>query len=220
MFIDNKYTRTYQQIVERAKKKEYCGYTEKHHVIPKSIGGTDNIDNLIELSAREHFICHLLLTKMVIGKKRKSMVYALWRMANSHSKDKYAVTSRRYELTRQCFIEELKGHPNYLMEHTRETKEKIKQTQRTRFENMSESEKSSWTKNSWSSPESWTDERKQKISESTTGKPKTKTEKLVRAKEKTRKARTSRLLEAAAANKGRTWTVVDGKRVWMEKTND
>lgn len=39
-------------------------YTEKHHIIPRSVGGTDDKSNVIILTAREHFICHLLLTKM------------------------------------------------------------------------------------------------------------------------------------------------------------
>lgn len=39
-------------------------YTEFHHILPKSLGGSDDQNNLVNLSAREHFICHLLLTKM------------------------------------------------------------------------------------------------------------------------------------------------------------
>ena len=39
-------------------------YTEYHHILPKSLGGSDDKNNLVNLSAREHFICHLLLTKI------------------------------------------------------------------------------------------------------------------------------------------------------------
>lgn len=39
-------------------------YTECHHILPKSLGGSDDKSNLVNLLAREHFICHLLLTKM------------------------------------------------------------------------------------------------------------------------------------------------------------
>ena len=39
-------------------------YTETHHILPRSLGGTDDKSNLVNLLAREHFICHLLLTKM------------------------------------------------------------------------------------------------------------------------------------------------------------
>lgn len=39
-------------------------YTECHHILPKSLGGSEDKSNLVNLLAREHFICHLLLTKM------------------------------------------------------------------------------------------------------------------------------------------------------------
>lgn len=40
-----------------------CGeeYHECHHIIPKSCGGTNDKDNLIDLFAKEHFIAHKLL---------------------------------------------------------------------------------------------------------------------------------------------------------------
>ena len=58
------YQNIYNNIINTRKQKTFNGYTEKHHIIPKSLGGRDSKDNLVELSAREHFICHLLLTKM------------------------------------------------------------------------------------------------------------------------------------------------------------
>ena len=65
LFIKNKYTKWYYNIINLARTKNHTGYTERHHIIPKSIGGSDNDDNLIILSAKEHFICHFLLTKMI-----------------------------------------------------------------------------------------------------------------------------------------------------------
>lgn len=53
-----------------------CGdkYHERHHIIPKCLGGTDNEDNLIDLYAREHFIAHKLL--MEENPNNDSLVYA------------------------------------------------------------------------------------------------------------------------------------------------
>jgi hypothetical protein len=76
IFIDNKYTRWYYNIVNSAKTRIPIGYTEKHHIIPKSCGGDDSKDNLVRLTAKEHFICHLLLTKAVSVEFRFKMVYA------------------------------------------------------------------------------------------------------------------------------------------------
>lgn len=76
IFIDNKYTAWYYNIVNNAKSRTLIGYTEKHHIIPKSCGGNNSKDNLVALTAKEHFICHLLLTKMVSIQYRYKMVYA------------------------------------------------------------------------------------------------------------------------------------------------
>ena len=58
------YISIYENIIERAKTREIVGYKERHHIIPRSLGGTDNNDNLVDLTAREHFLCHYLLTKI------------------------------------------------------------------------------------------------------------------------------------------------------------
>ena len=61
IFIDNKYTRIYFNIVNNAKSRtNYTGYVEKHHIIPKSLGGTNKKSNLVELTAKEHYLCHRL----------------------------------------------------------------------------------------------------------------------------------------------------------------
>ena len=41
------------------------GYYEKHHIVPRSMGGSNKKSNLVDLTAREHYVCHRLLTKMV-----------------------------------------------------------------------------------------------------------------------------------------------------------
>ena len=83
IFIDNKYSSIYYKIIERAKSRIISGYVEKHHVIPKSLGGTNDKNNIVKLTAREHFICHLLLTKMTSGEKRKKMLYAVFYLTGS-----------------------------------------------------------------------------------------------------------------------------------------
>lgn len=58
------YKKLYENIINNRKQTVFNGYTETHHIKPKSLGGTNSKENLVNLSAREHFICHLLLTKM------------------------------------------------------------------------------------------------------------------------------------------------------------
>lgn len=65
MFLENKYTKLYFKLTSISDSEEY---TENHHIIPKCLGGNNDPKNLIQLSARKHFICHYLLIKMVTSK--------------------------------------------------------------------------------------------------------------------------------------------------------
>jgi hypothetical protein len=58
------YALVYGQLIQRAISREVIGYTEKHHIIPKCMGGTNASKNIVRLTAREHFIAHRLLTRM------------------------------------------------------------------------------------------------------------------------------------------------------------
>jgi len=56
------YKKVYDQIIERARQRESIeGYSEIHHIVPESEGGSNDPINLVRLTAREHFICHWLL---------------------------------------------------------------------------------------------------------------------------------------------------------------
>lgn len=58
------YSKIYSSIIDNRMRVRYEGYTESHHILPKCMGGSNAGDNLVRLSAREHYICHLLLTKI------------------------------------------------------------------------------------------------------------------------------------------------------------
>jgi hypothetical protein len=100
IFINNKYTRCYYSIISNAQSRVLSKkiYTERHHIIPKSLGGSNSKDNLVKLSAREHFICHLLLTKMTDGKNKMKMAKAAFMFATASSnQDRYKINSHWYE---------------------------------------------------------------------------------------------------------------------------
>jgi hypothetical protein len=82
------------------------GYTEKHHIIPKSLGGADRKDNLVRLTPKEHFICHLLLPKMVEGPAVYKMVFAFFRMK------KHVTSSRAYDFFRIQYSKKTRGENN------------------------------------------------------------------------------------------------------------
>jgi hypothetical protein len=72
------YLKIYNSIVERGKDRVITGYTETHHIIPKCLGGSNDYWNLIVLTAKEHFICHLLLCE--IYPKNIKLRFALWKV--------------------------------------------------------------------------------------------------------------------------------------------
>ena len=73
----NKYEKWYNLITKRGQKRLLDSYTESHHILPKSLGGSDDKNNITHLTAREHFICHWLLIK--IYKEGE----AHWKMLNA-----------------------------------------------------------------------------------------------------------------------------------------
>jgi hypothetical protein len=100
----NKYERWYSTITTRAKDRTLNGYKERHHIIPHSLGGSDTLDNLVDLTAREHFICHWLLTKMYTGEARGKMINAMYMMRGQSTHQKRyqsKITGRIYESLRE-----------------------------------------------------------------------------------------------------------------------
>lgn len=101
------YKRIYDRIIENRKSNPFEGYTENHHILPKSLGGGDEKENLVMLSAREHFICHYLLTKMFKPKTKQfySMIKAFLIMAAKSDNQERYFNSRLYESFRTKFSE-------------------------------------------------------------------------------------------------------------------
>lgn len=63
------YGRIYREfIADRRAKPVPQGYTEKHHIVPRSLGGGDDAENIITLTAEDHIFAHLLLAKAYGGK--------------------------------------------------------------------------------------------------------------------------------------------------------
>ena len=74
MFINNKYTKWYYGIIEKARSRNLLHGIEKHHIIPRELGGSDDPKNIVNLTYYEHALCHVLLTKMLTGNNKYKMV--------------------------------------------------------------------------------------------------------------------------------------------------
>lgn len=145
------YQRIYKQIIYRAinenrkkLKKDDINYIyyERHHIIPRCIGGNDDKENLVLLTAREHFLCHWLL--VYVYPNNIKLTYAFWLMCNykGNGIEKYKVSSRIYEISKLSHAESLKNRivseetrkklsiVNTGKAHSMETREKISSSRR------------------------------------------------------------------------------------------
>ena len=92
------------------------GYCEKHHIIPKCMGGTDELENLVLLPAKAHYIAHLLLCK--IYPENKKILHAFAAMSLSSKNHKRKMNSNMYLKMRMARFNALKGVPR--PEHVKE----------------------------------------------------------------------------------------------------
>ena len=89
------YQKIYDDLIARCQERQSVdGYKERHHIIPKSLGGSNNPSNLVDLTAREHFVAHFLLAKMHGGNQWLSI-------KRMRGNDDFYINSRLYEVARQ-----------------------------------------------------------------------------------------------------------------------
>jgi hypothetical protein len=98
------HSKHYKFLIERAKTRTLSGYKERHHIIPKCVGGTDDEDNLVDLTAREHYIAHQLLLHIYPNKGK--LIYAANMMCVDAHKGRS--NNRRYSWLKERFIEQVR----------------------------------------------------------------------------------------------------------------
>ena len=76
----------HDSLISRARNRILSEGFEIHHVIPKSLNGTDEPDNLVKLTYREHFIIHYILAKIHGGEQWCPLLY--WKERNSRAYEK------------------------------------------------------------------------------------------------------------------------------------
>jgi hypothetical protein len=147
------YKKIYQQLMDRALLRTLPGYKERHHIVPKCIGGDDNPDNIAELTAREHFIAHKLLCE--IYPSNSKLQYALWMMSNKtqsgNQQRLYNISNREYDRIKLLISETRKSFT-----HSDDSKKKISQSNKGKI--------------SWNKGLSHSDDTRQKISTANKGK--------------------------------------------------
>lgn len=114
------YMHIYDSLIRKCRLRgNVDGYTEKHHVVPKCLGGSNDANNVVEMTLREHYIAHKLL--LSIYGNNKKLIYALWMMTTMTMKAKSngrcgsrvafdgGVSSRDYENAKSLYVKSRSG---------------------------------------------------------------------------------------------------------------
>ena len=91
-----------------------CGdeYHERHHIIPRCVGGTDDEENLIDLYAKEHFVAHQLLAQENPDNKKLILAWHMMTNVKTTNQQRYQITPEEYEESRIAYIKTMMGENN------------------------------------------------------------------------------------------------------------
>lgn len=120
---------SYKEYIEkilnnRSNERAADGYQEKHHIVPKCLGGTNDDENLIWLYAEEHYYAHKLL--YLENPHNRAIAYG-WHCLSTRKQVK--LSPKEYKEVKEVYSESISGknHPMYGRHHTEDAKEKISQ---------------------------------------------------------------------------------------------
>ena len=109
------YKGLYDSLMEKGRLRSIEGYKEKHHIIPRCLGGSNAAENIVELLPEEHFMAHLLLLKIYPDAEKLS--YSMLMMASRRG---VKINSKIYGMLKRKVSLAKTGK-----KHTKETKELI-----------------------------------------------------------------------------------------------
>lgn len=101
--IDMDYRKHYDRLIDRAKNRTILSgeYFEKHHIVPRCMEGTDDLENIVRLFPEEHYLAHLLLIKIYPNEPK--LVLAARYMTNGNKKNGGRTNNRMYGWVKRAF---------------------------------------------------------------------------------------------------------------------
>jgi hypothetical protein len=146
------YKKIYNSLMDRAVDRELDYYYELHHIIPKCMGGSNESDNIVKLTFREHFIAHWILHRIYPNNKLIAYAFSAMKMDKYGNRisEEWAPSSRQLEELKLAYIQGRKGS-----KHTEETRMKISNSLKG--------------KECWNKGKTVSDDSKQKMSEAKLG---------------------------------------------------
>lgn len=134
------YAKIYEALISRARGRDSFGVFEKHHIIPRCLGGSDERSNIVRLTPEEHYLAHQILMRIHPRNEKLALAALMMttsRQGTSRSANKLygwvrrkAVEARkgipRSAAVRQKISEKMSGknHPNWGKKNSAETKAK------------------------------------------------------------------------------------------------
>jgi len=107
------YEYIYNQLCQRSLSRTWEPFKyEKHHIIPKSLGGSNSKSNLAILTPREHALAHQLLVRFLTGEHKAKMITAINAMIGYRNKHRQTISTRQYETLRLTYYK-LRQTPEY-----------------------------------------------------------------------------------------------------------
>jgi hypothetical protein len=99
--VSMNYLKHYDLLINRAKSRvKPSGYCERHHVVPRCMGGDNSVENLVWLTASEHYVAHQLLVKMHPGNRK--LIFAAIAMSGN-GKEHHKRNNKTYGWLREQF---------------------------------------------------------------------------------------------------------------------
>lgn len=209
----------YILLMRKAQNRDtVIGYSEKHHIFPKSIYGNNN--TVVKLSAREHYIAHALLEKLCIKRygesapQTKKMIKAFFMMniVKGNGQDRY-INSRLFESSKIRYSKTIRGKNHHLYGKKRIFSE-------SHLENMKKSRKSGENHPLYGIPRS--EEVKKKISKpkcSSHSESMSKVRKGIKFTKEHKKNLSESHKGKEAANKGKTLSIEQKHKMSIAQKN-
>jgi len=104
------YEKIYNNLIDRATQRVTEGYVEKHHIVPRCLGGTDTKENIVSLYPEEHYLAHLLLCK--VNKGNSKLLYAAMNMTSGSMINNGKRNNKAYGWLRRQYAESMSGDNN------------------------------------------------------------------------------------------------------------
>lgn len=110
--ISMDYKKIYDSIITRAKERQLEGYGENHHIVPKCLGGNNRKENIAKLTAKEHWISHLLLIEIYPNHPKLKLAVRMMMVKGSNQERKAITSGRQFERLR---IQAAKAHSSLML---------------------------------------------------------------------------------------------------------